>query len=76
MFWYTKRRLGIGIGKEKNARKRNLGITRTLENKPKVKFCISNVEIDEYTKEEYTYYQPSTQQLERSGDDAKNKNDA
>lgn len=60
-------------GKEENARARTLVITRTLDKKPKVKFSFSNGEVEEYTKEEYAYFQCSRYWVERSFDDAKNE---
>jgi len=60
-------------GKEENARQRTLVITRTLDKKPKVKFSFSNGELEEYTKEEYAYFQCSRYWVERSFDDAKNE---
>lgn len=60
-------------GKEENARARTLIITRTLEKNPKVKFSFSNGKIDEYTKEQYAYFQCSRYWIERCFDDAKNE---
>jgi len=60
-------------GKEKNARARTLIITRTQEKNPKIKYSFSNGAIDEYTKEEYAYFQCNRYWVERSFDDAKNE---
>ncbi|MDD4972638.1 MAG: IS701 family transposase [Paludibacter sp.] len=60
-------------GKENNARERTLIITRTQEKNPKIKYSFSNGAIDDYTKEEYAYFQCSRYWVERSFDDAKNE---
>jgi len=60
-------------GKEEKARSRTLIITRTEEKNPKVKFSFSNGEINEYTKEEYAYFQCNRYWVERCFDDAKNE---
>ena len=60
-------------GKEENARQRTLVITRTLDNKPKVKFSFGNGQAEEYTGEEYAYFQCNRYWVEHSFDDAKNE---
>jgi SRSO17 transposase len=60
-------------GKEAKARRRTLVITRTQETNPKIKYSFSNGEINQYTKEEYAYFQCSRYWVERSFDDAKNE---
>lgn len=60
-------------GVESNARERTLIITRTLETNPKIKYSFSNGEVDQYTREEYAYFQCSRYWVERSFDDAKNE---
>lgn len=60
-------------GKEDNARARTLVITRTEDINPKVKYSFSNGTIDEYTRQEYAYFQCSRYWVERCFDDAKNE---
>ena len=60
-------------GKEEKARYRTLIITRTEEKNPKVKYSFSNGSINEYTKQEYAYFQCSRYWVERCFDDAKNE---
>lgn len=60
-------------GIEGNARRRTLIITRTQETNPKIKYSFSNGGIEQYTKEEYAYFQCSRYWVERSFDDAKNE---
>lgn len=59
--------------KENNARERTLIITRTIDKKPVVKYSFSNGKVEEYTSEEYAYFQSNRYWIERSFDDAKNE---
>ncbi|MFK7982100.1 MAG: IS701 family transposase [Saprospiraceae bacterium] len=60
-------------GIENMARTRTLVITATLEKKPKIKYSFSNGTLEEYTCEEYAYFQCSRYWVERCFDDAKNE---
>lgn len=60
-------------GKEEKARKRTLVITKTKEQNPKVKYSFSNGTIEEYSPDEYAYFQCNRYWVERSFDDAKNE---
>jgi SRSO17 transposase len=60
-------------GKEEKARARTLVLSRTEEKDPKVKYSFSNGAINEYTREEYAYFQCNRYWVERCFDDAKNE---
>jgi SRSO17 transposase len=61
-------------GREGQARRRTLIITKTIDNKkPKVKYSFSNGEINQYTKKEYAYFQAQRYWVERTFDDCKNE---
>lgn len=60
-------------GVEEKAIARTLVITKTVGNNPKIKFSFSNGKVDEYTKQEYAYFQCSRYWVERNFDDAKNE---
>ena len=60
-------------GEEEQARRRTLVITKTNEKKPKTKYSFSNGTIDEYTCEEYAYFQAQRYWVERTFDDCKNE---
>ncbi len=60
-------------GEEKVARPRTLVITRTDDKNPKIKFSFSNGGVNEYSREEYAYFQCSRYWVERCFDDAKNE---
>jgi SRSO17 transposase len=63
----------IWDGKEKHARRRTLIITKTMNNKPKVKYSFSNGNTNEYTNKEYAYFQAQRYWVERTFDDCKNE---
>ncbi len=58
--------------KEEKARARTLVITKADEKNPKVKYSFSNGAIDEYTRQEYAYFQCSRYWVERCFEDSKN----
>jgi SRSO17 transposase len=60
-------------GKEKQARRRTLVITKTNENRPKIKYSFSNGKVDEYSCKEYAYFQVQRYWVERTFDDCKNE---
>lgn len=60
-------------GIEDKARARTLVITATLDEKPKVKYSFSNGTLEEYTSQEYAYFQCSRYWVERCFDDTKNE---
>lgn len=60
-------------GVEEKARKRTLVITKTKEHNPKVKYSFSNGSIEEYSSQEYAYFQCNRYWVERSFDDTKNE---
>lgn len=60
-------------GKSTEAKKKVLIITKTAEPKPKIKYSISNGDIDAYTHKEYAYFVCQRYWVERSFDNAKNE---
>ena len=60
-------------GLEEKAKARTLVITKTLGKNSKIKFSFSNGKVDQYSKQEYAYFQCSRYWVERSFDDAKNE---
>jgi SRSO17 transposase len=60
-------------GKETQARRRTLVITKTLRGKTKIKYSFSNGELDAYSAQEYAYFQAQRYWVERCFDDAKNE---
>ncbi len=54
-------------------KKRTLIISKTLENRPKIKYSFSNGGIDKYTIKDYAYFQAQRYWVERTFDDAKNE---
>jgi SRSO17 transposase len=60
-------------GKEEKARRRTLVITKTADKKPKIKYSFSNGRLDEYTHQEYAYFQAQRYWVERTFDDCKNE---
>lgn len=60
-------------GVEEKAQKRTLVITITRGKNPRVKYSFSNGNIDDYTTEEYAYFQCNRYWVERCFDDSKNE---
>ena len=60
-------------GKEEQARRRIVVITRTVEKRPKVKYSFSNAQKDQYTNKEFAYFQVQRYWVERTFDDSKNE---
>ena len=60
-------------GKEDRARRRTLVVTKTPDKKPKIKYSLSNGDINDYTKKEYAYFQSQRYWVERTFDDNKNE---
>ncbi|MDZ7776390.1 MAG: hypothetical protein U5L09_12700 [Bacteroidales bacterium] len=48
-------------------------ITKTTDKKPKIKYSISNGDLDGYTHKEYAYFVSQRYWVERSFDNAKNE---
>jgi|688.fasta_scaffold329113_1 SRSO17 transposase len=60
-------------GTEDKARVRTLVITCTLDKNPKIKYSFSNGALEEYSPQEYAYFQCNRYWVERCFDDAKNE---
>jgi SRSO17 transposase len=60
-------------GVEERAQNRTLVITKTREKNPKIKYSFSNAAVDEYSMEEFAYFQCSRYWVERCSDDTKNE---
>ena len=60
-------------GKEAFARRRTLVISKTLGRKPKTTYSFSNGTLEDYTVQEYAYFQAQRYWVERCFDDAKNE---
>ena len=60
-------------GEEPQARRRTVVISKTLSRKPKTKYSLSNGTLEDYTPQEYAYYQAQRYWVERCFDDAKNE---
>jgi SRSO17 transposase len=60
-------------GKEAQARRRTLVMTKTLRGKTKIKYSFSNGALDAYSAQEYAYFQAQRYWVERCFDDAKNE---
>lgn len=58
--------------KSDKAIRRTLIITKTNEDKPKVKYSFSNGSLNQYTNQEYAYFVAQRYWIERTFDDAKN----
>ena len=71
--WVHKRTVWSWDGKSEKAKKRVLIITKTTDSKPKVKYSVSNGEVDAYTHKEYAYFVSQRYWVERAFDNAKNE---
>jgi len=60
-------------GKDSQARRRTLIITKTTDKTPKIKYSFSNGGIDEYSHKEYAYFVAQRYWVERTFDNAKNE---
>ena len=60
-------------GEEDRARRRTVVISKTLGRKSKTKYSFSNGTLEEYTVQEYAYFQAQRYWVERCFDDAKNE---
>ncbi|MCP4403727.1 MAG: IS701 family transposase [bacterium] len=58
---------------EDRARRRTVVISKTLGRKPKTKYSVSNGTLEDYTIQEYAYFQAQRYWVERCFDDAKNE---
>jgi SRSO17 transposase len=63
----------IWNGEEEQARRRTLLITKTLNDKAKVRYSLSNGAQDAHTSREYAWFQAQRDWVERCFDDAKNE---
>ena len=68
-----KKEIWTWDGKSINSKKRVLIITKTTDPKPKVKYSISNGDIETYSHDEYAYFVSQRYWVERSFDNAKNE---
>jgi len=59
--------------KENKSRQRTLIITKTTDNKPKVKYSLSNGAEEQYSHQEYAYFVSQRYWVERTFDNAKNE---
>lgn len=71
--WVYKREVWTWDGKSSKAKKKVLIITKTTDPKPKVKYSISNGDINAYSYCEYAYFVSQRYWVERSFDNAKNE---
>jgi SRSO17 transposase len=60
-------------GEDAHARRRTLVISRTPGAKPKTTYSVSNGTLEEYTVQDYAYFQAQRYWVERGFDDAKNE---
>ncbi len=60
-------------GKEESARRRTVVISTTPGRKPKTKYRFSNGTLEDYSVQEYAYFQAQRYWVERCFDDAKNE---
>jgi len=68
-----KKEVWIWNGKDSQATKRTLIITKTTGVNPKVKYSFSNGNLKQYTHKEYGYFVAQRYWVERTFDDAKNE---
>jgi SRSO17 transposase len=68
-----KENVWVWDGESKKAKRKVLIITKTINAKPKVKYSISNGDLNEYTFKEYAYFIAQRYWVERSFDNAKNE---
>lgn len=73
LLWVHKREIWVWDGKRSKAKKRVLIITKTTDPKPKVKYSISNGNVEAYSHREYAYFVSQRYWVERSFDNAKNE---
>ena len=66
-------RVWVWDGKEEQAREQTLVISKTMGEKPKIKYSLSNGKYDDYTNKEYAYFQAQRYWVERTFDDCKNE---
>lgn len=59
--------------KQETASRRTLIITKTTDSKPRIKYSISNGELEQYTHQEYAYFVAQRYWVERTFDNAKNE---
>lgn len=75
--WVTRKvhvaTVWVWDGEEDHARRRTVVISKTLERKPKTKYSVSNGALEDYTVQEYAYFQAQRYWVERCFDDAKNE---
>ena len=68
-----KRQVWVWDKEESQARKRTLIITKTVADKPEIKYSLSNGDVNQYTHKEYAYFVCQRYWVERTFDDAKNE---
>lgn len=73
MMLVHKQEIWTWDGKSDKAKKRVLIITKTTDPKPKIKYSISNGELEAHSHREYAYFVCQRYWVERTFDDAKNE---
>jgi len=73
MLLVHKQNIWIWDGESEKAKKKVLIITKTTDIKPKIKYSISNGDLDAYNHKEYAYFVSQRYWVERSFDNAKNE---
>jgi len=73
MLHIHKQNIWTWDGKSEKAKKKVLIITKTTEAKPKIKYSISNGNLDEHTHKENAYFVSQRYWVERSSANAKNE---
>ena len=68
-----KKQVWIWNGKDEKAKRRVLIITKTTGKNPKIKYSISNGELNQYNHQEYAYFVAQRYWVERTFDNAKNE---
>lgn len=75
--WLTRKvhvaTVWVWDGEEVQARRRTVVISKTFGRKPKTKYSVSNGTREDYTAQEYAYFQAQRSWVERCFDDAKNE---
>ena len=71
--WVYKKEVWVWNKEKTETKKYTLIITKTIENKPKVKYSFSNGDVEEYSHKEYAYFVCQRYWVERTFDNAKNE---
>jgi len=68
-----KQTVWLWDGESEKTKKKTLIITKTTDKKPKIKYSISNGDLQQYTHKEYAYFVSQRYWVERTFDNAKNE---